>query len=471
MTGDREERDEELGAAIRQLDVPPAGGDFYPRLLARLEAEAEPGTGRPDHPRWRWKAGSPLGLSAAAAALVIVLIVSWVGLPGGDRSSLLGPGPAAAVTAEEVRQRVDSALAGLRSLTGDVHIEYFPGIPNPPPYDPSARDRRPREHFTFVLTSAGDFRVDGLHDGSVSAYSTARGSQRSFSSTAGSSALVAELTGLATGPPDPAPTAPELSRSLGSLVRSFLRSDADVPVEETTHDGRAAWHLVVPLDENGRIVGDLDVTVDQQTGFPLRVIERATSSGGEQLLLRDLRLSNLSVDTALPADTFVPPYPPGTPSVTPVDRGYRRVQLHEVAAVVGYAPLVPQRLPSGFELAEVAVAPTGVPTAGGNPPSRNVVSTAWQRGFDRVVVTTRATGPNRSQWEDPFVWLSSRGAGEAEPITVSTGAASGGTGELRRPVDGGPHAWVVTDDLVVTVVGDLTRQELLDVLGSLQPAR
>ncbi len=54
---------------------------------------------------------------------------------------------------------------------------------------------------------------------------------------------------------------------------------------------------------------------------------------------------------------------------------------------------------------------------------------------------------------------------------MSTGAASGGVGEFRRPLDAGPHAWVVTDNLVVTVAGDLTREELLEVLGSLQPSR
>lgn len=471
MTGEAEERDEELGAAVGQLHVPPPREDFYPRLLARLEAETE--AERPAHPRWRWKAGSPLWLSAAAAVLVVVLVASWVGLPGGERSPLLGPRPAAAVTADEVRVRVDAALAGLRTLTGEVHIEHFPGVPNPPPFDPSLRDRRPPERFNFALTSAGDFRVESVQDNGVTAYSAERGSQRSFSTAPGSATLAAELTGLAPGPPDPAPNSSELSRSLGSLVRSFLRTDADVPVEETTHDGRAAWHLVVPVNVDGRNTGELDVTVDQQTGFPLRVREFVVlaPATGEKALIREVRLSNVAVDTAVAPETFVPSYPPGAPPPTPIDRGYRRVQPQEVEARVGYAPLVPQRLPPGFKLAEVAVATTGAPTAGSNPPSRNVVSMAWQRGFDRVVVTTRTTGPDRSRWEDPFIWLNPQASGRIEPISVSTGAASGGVGEFLMPVDGGPHAWVVTDNVVVTVAGDLTRGELLEVLGSLRQSR
>ena len=470
MTRSFETRDTQLGAALRQLEVPPAGDDFYRRLLARLEAEAEAGTAGAKHGRWRRKPGSPLWLGAAAAVLVVALVASWVGLPGDERSGLLGPGPAAAISADQVRVRVDTALAGLRTLTGEVLIEYFPGVPNPPPYDPSLPDRHPPERFSFAITSAGDLRVDGLHDNSVTAYSAARGTQRSFS-TAGSSTLAAELTGLAPGPPDPAPSATELSRSLGSLVRSFLRTDSDVPVEETTYDGRAAWHLVVPVDVDGRTVVELDVTVDQQTGFPLRVIESVLDRNGEKAPVRDVRLSHLAADTALAPDTFVPPFPPGTPPVSAIDRGYRRVQLDDVAAEVGYAPLLPQRLPSGFQLAEVAVARTGVPTGAGNPPSRNVVSMAWQRGFDRVVVTTRATGPDRSRWVDPFIGLDPRAGGTTEPITVSTGAASGGTGQFRLRADGDAHAWVTTGDLVVTVAGDLSREDLLEVLGSLQRSR
>ncbi|MGH9226000.1 MAG: hypothetical protein ACRD2W_19930 [Acidimicrobiales bacterium] len=467
MTDDGEQRDEELGAALRQLDVPPGREDFYPRLIARLEAEAEHAQAKPMRSRWRWTTGSPLWLGAAAAVLVVVLLVSWVGLPGGR----LGPRRAEAITADEVRARVDAALARLRTLTGELHIDYYPSVPDPPPYDPAVPDRRPPEHFTFALTAAGDFRVDGLHDNSLTAYSSAQGSQRSFSTAPGASTLATELTGLAPGPPDPSPTPTELSRSLGSLVRSFLRTNADVPVEESSYDGRAAWRLVVPASVGNR-ADELDVTVDQQTGFPLRVIEKTGLPGGaERFVSRDLRLSKLVVDGPLTPDTFVPPYPPGAPAVRPVDRGYQRVQQRDVAAAVGYAPLVPQRVPSGFELAEVAVATAGAPTATGNPPSRNVVAMAWQRGFDRVVVTTRETGPDRSRWKDPFAAEDPRTTGVPEPITVATGAVAGGVGEFSLPTESGPHAWVATDRFVVTVAGDLTREELLTILGSLEPAR
>lgn len=466
MTDDVEERDHDLGAALRQLDVPPGREDFYPRLLARLEAEAA--SGKPLPSRRRWAAGPPVWLGAAAAVLVVVLVVGWVGLPGGR----LGPRPAEAITAEAVRARVDTALARLQTLTGELHIDYFPSVPDPPPYDPAVPDRRPPEHFAFAVTSAGDFRVGGLHDNSLTAYSTAQGSQRSFSTAPGASTLATELTGLAPGPPDPSPAPTELSRSLASLVRSFLRTGADVPVEETSYDGRAAWRLVVPVSVGNRTAGELDVIVDQQTGFPLRVIDKVVLPfGTEKFIARELRLSKLVVDRPLAPETFLPPYPAGAPAVRPVDRGYRRVQQRDAAAAVGYAPLVARRLPSGFRLVEVAVATAGAPTAAGNPPSRNVVSMAWQRGFDRVVVTTRETGPDRGRWKDPFAGEDRRTGGPPEPITVTTGAAAGGVGEFSLPAEGGPHAWVATDRLVVTVAGDLTREELLSILGSLEQVR
>ena len=465
MTDDFEERDETLGVALRQLDVPPPREDFYPRLLARLEAESAL-----DRPR-RWMAGSPMWLGAAAAVLVVVLVASWVGLPGGRSSSLLGPNRAEAITADDLRARVDAALSSLQTLTGELS-EHRPPDPGAPPSVPGALEGPPLERYRFALTSAGDFRVDGLHDNSVTAYSTELGTQRSFSTAAGSATLAAEFTGLAPGPPDPAPSPTALSRSLGSLVRAFLRSDADVPVTETTFDGRPAWNVVVPLSVSGRTVDELDVTVDQQTGFPLRVIQINTiPPSGEKVVMRELRVSNLVVGGRLPSDTFVPPYPPGTPPVSSFDRGYRRVSLREVAGAVGYSPLVPQQVPVGFKLAEVAVSTSGAPTAPDNPPSRNVVSLAWQRGFDRFVVTMRETGPDRTRWRNPFRAVDPRAGDAPEPLTIATGSAAGGVGQISVGVSVGQHAWAVTDRLVVTASGDLTREELVQVLGSLQAAR
>jgi len=178
-------------------------------------------------------------------------------------------------------------------------------------------------------------------------------------------------------------------------------------------------------------------------------------------------VSTLRVDEPVDPAIFSPEFPAGTRAPTASDRGYKRVQQREVAAAVGYQPTVPDTVPRGFKLTEIAVARDGANTASGNPPSRNVVSMAWQRGFDRFVVTTRETGPDRARWIDPFRTVS-RLAGSVEPLTIDAGAAQGGRGEVVVVANDVPHAWVVTDRLVVTVSGDLSPEEMRDVLRSLR---
>jgi hypothetical protein len=116
----------------------------------------------------------------------------------------------------------------------------------------------------------------------------------------------------------------------------------------------------------------------------------------------------------------------------------------------------------------VAVARDGAPTAPGNPPSRNVVTAAWQRGFDRFVVSTRETGPDPGRWTDPFRPPGSRGDARVEPTIVSSGVAAGARGEVVVTVGDPPYAWTVNDRFLVTVSGDLSPDELLDVLRSLR---
>lgn len=456
MSDDGEVRDHELGAALRQLPVPPPREVFYPQLLARLQEESP---ARPASRRW-WQPQSPVWFGAAAAVLAIVLMVSWIGLPGGGPSRVLGPRSAEAITADEVRRRVDEALASLRTIQGDVTVDVHVT-------DPDSLVRPGRERHSFVLTSAGDFRLNGLDDGRVTAYSAARGAQRTFGPP-GSGVLSAEVTGLAPGPPDPAPTANLLSRSVGSLVRAFLSSDADVPVTENEFEGRGGWHLVVPLSSRGRVYGELDITVDRETGIPLYIAETEIGINGERVLAREVRVGNLRVDEPVDPEMFSPQFPAGGPAPTPSDRGYRRVQQPEVTAAVGYQPLLPDRVPRGFKVTEIAVAREGAGSAAGNPPSRNVVSMAYQRGFDRFVVSTRETGPDPSRWRDPFRTLGFGSGGAVEPVTITSGAASGARGEVVVAPRDVPHAWVVSDRLVVTVSGDLTPEQMLDVLRSLR---
>ena len=160
---------------------------------------------------------------------------------------------------------------------------------------------------------------------------------------------------------------------------------------------------------------------------------------------------------------------PADAEVMRSDAGFRRVPLERVAATVGYAPRVPRAMPEGYRRAEVAVARRGGPTGveGGNPAAADVVSLAYRRGFDRVLVTTRRAGPDPAAWSDPLA--SGEGLPDRpRPVTVAGGALDGTRARLVVGPRATPHLWAIDEGLVVTVSGDLDAEDLLAVAGSLE---
>jgi hypothetical protein len=165
-------------------------------------------------------------------------------------------------------------------------------------------------------------------------------------------------------------------------------------------------------------------------------------------------------------------FPPGM-EVTRSNGGFRRTSLNGVQPLVGYAPLVPAWLPEGYELAEVAAGPGEVGFTGaeaGNPPSTDVVSLSFRRGFDQFIVTTRLRNiPGYPQeWADPLA----TGEGfvdRPQTAELGRGALSGVEANVLVVPRNIPHLWAQTDDLVVTVGGDLSREELIRVAESLEP--
>lgn len=462
------EHDERLGRALRGLEVPDHGPDFFPRLLHHLEREAARRS-RPHRRRpRRWKGPTTL-LAATAAVLVVAIVASLVGSDGPRPGRGPDEPPVRLISAAEVRARVGGAIGGLRTLQGEValecEVEFGPCLP------PEGGGRATLR-WTFAVTATGDERVTGIGHRDDMSYSAERGEQRSVSE--GPPPLVQVITGLPPGPPDFAARNSLLRREVASFVRAFLATTDDVPVTEVTEGGREAWRVVVPVEPN-KLAGPggsgdaLEMVVDRQSGFPLRVTE---TLGGR--FLREVRLSNLVVDAPVDTDAFVLDLPAG---IRPFrqDAGFRRVALDEVDEAAGYRPVLPDptSLPAGYVMAEVTVAARAQPTGteGGNPPSRNVVSVAYRRGLDRIVVTSRATGsaevcsrvlPGSDPspcWADPLA----SGEGirdEPQPFRLSSGALAGSRAELVLSPRGIPHVWAIGDQLVVTVAGDATGDEL-----------
>jgi hypothetical protein len=425
-------RDEELGAALRELETPEHGPGFHAAVGQRLADERRARAAARRRARIRWGVG--------AAAVVAVAALAAVGIP-----RLAQPEVA---TAAEVQARVRAALATMQSLSGVL-------------VDDGAR-------WEFALTADGHLLLSGPGAGEVIAYDAKAGVVRSAQRSAslgGGPLFYAERRGVAPGPPDAGAPSLVLPRGFGAYVRALLAAD-DPRVREVVYEGRAAWRVDVATVPNAivpELSGDsLEITVDRETGIPVRVLERK-----EGALVRTVRVVGLRVDPELPEGTFRLAFPEGA-EVIRSDDGFRRVELEGVAGVVGYDPLVPAWLPEGFRLAEVAVArqagPTG--TEAGNPASRMVVSLSYRRGLDQFLVTSRLAEPGEV-WDDPLA----TGEGfvdEPEPVRLGDGALAGVDAELLLAPRGIPHLWARTASLVVTVGGDLSRAELVRVAESLR---
>lgn len=453
-------RDEELGRALRKLEVPAHAPGFaraVEEALERATAEERRRAGASSRPQGRrprfrlwWLAPVPL----AAAILLVVWVI------GGFGSKELPLQPQVA-SAAEVEARMVAALAGVRTLRGEMVVVSAEDLAADGAMLPAAGMR-----WSFAVTSNGDFRLSGLSRKEEVAYLAAAGTEQTLWDGDDGRPVAAEGKGLAIGPPDPGPSNWVLSRRLGSVVRALLAED-NQSVVETTYEGRPAWVLDTPVQANrlSTTSGDfLSVTIDQATGFPVKVTE--TRSGS---LIEEVRLEKLEFNPELTAQDFRLTFPEGV-QVGGYDAGFRRVTLDGVKDVVGYEPLLPGSVPDGFKLAEIAVAQVsqGTGKEGMNPESKAVVSMAYRRGLDLLIITTRLVGGDPGRWTDPLA--SGEGfVDEPEPIELRSGALAGAQAQLQIDPRTVPHVWILGEELVVTISGDLSRDELRAVAESLTP--
>jgi len=430
-------RDEELGAALRELGVPEHTATFH-RELRRHLADERVAVRRRFRPNWK----IALGAAATAAAAAIGIIVA---LPS---TKVAG--------AAVVQERLQTALVSMENLSG-VLVDDGPR-------------KGDLQRWRFTLDAAGDVRLQGPGRGEVITYDASTGVARSAQTSAsmgGSTLFYAERRGVAPGPPDQGPPTWVLPGEFAAYVRAAIAA-GDPAVHEVTYRGAPAWQLQVDTIPNA-IAPELSadrfvITIDRRTGLPVRIVE--TKNGR---FLRELRIEDVAVDRKLSPSTFTLRFPQGA-DVMRSDDGFRRVPLRRVAGTVDYAPFVPRWLPDGYRLADVAVARVAGPTGreAGNPPSRMVVSLSYRRGLDQFLVTTRLRGTGT--WGDPLA----TGEGfvdRPQTLRIDAGALRRARAELLIVPRGIPHVWALTGDLVVTVSGDLTRAELVHIANSLHERR
>ena len=435
-------RDHELGAALRELDVPERGADFDAALRRRLEE-------RP--PRRRTWA-----LAAAAAVAVLVAAALALFVPRGSDVA----------SAAQVREAISQALGSAHTITGVFVNREQAG---------SGETR-----WRFEFRSSGSFRITGLGKNNPTDLEYDPGLNVEAYSDIG---LFVWRVGLAPGWPDAAPAGWVLRRDLGSVVGA-LAADPDAAVEEVRYRGRPAWMLRTPTGNPGE---EREITVDRATGIPVR--DRRLRAGR---FAGEWRIDGLRIDAGR-TEVFKLQPRKGQRQTT-YDMGFRRMSVERAADVVGYQPLVPAWLPDGFELGDVGVARTSRPTGSEqhrNPQSRNVVSLRYQRGLDHIVVTTRLAYTRRTaspsirrqapaplspsvapepvifnRWTDPVMGSSVR-TRAPEPVIFKSGALQDVEGHVVIDPNSVPHIWAITKDLVVTIAGNADRAELLRIAESL----
>jgi hypothetical protein len=171
------DRDEKLGAALRELEVPDHRPSFEQELRSLLEEQHAP-QGRLSG--WRIPAAG-VGLAVAAAAVVLLL----VGLPKS------GTGPSTALAAR-VKATVAGRLSHGFTLSGLI-LYRSTGLRGP------ASSRA-----FFAMDFLGNLRVQDLRTHAVAVYDATDGVERSLNTSAslgGTTLFAAERRGIAPGPP------------------------------------------------------------------------------------------------------------------------------------------------------------------------------------------------------------------------------------------------------------------------------
>jgi hypothetical protein len=425
-----DQRDETLGAALRQLPVPDHEPGFWDDLAGRLSGEgATPVVHLDQHRRARRRL-VPLG---AAAAVVAALLGAGLILRDSDK-----PGNQVA-TADRPGEGGGAAAPAM--LTADYTVRGSQGS------DLVESD------FRLTAAADGSFRWTGRDE------TTGDGKQDvAYDAAAQRAVQIVDLkpdgrlaayvtTDIPPGGPDQGIAAAEPLGPVADFVVSLGR------VTEADHaaTGRPVWRYEGPLVED-RLGDGPDMVVaevDRATGVLLTLRSRAQGTPFREL-------SATSVETADQIDRsrFQPDIPPSAETST-FSMGFRPASLDEARAQMPYDVLVPEDVPDGFRLDAVAVnrdKPSTTGAEGMNPPVADIVALRWQKGFQSFTLTLRPT--SGQEWGDPF---GQEGMVYATtPVRTELPGRPALEGELVVDPPSRPHLWGITGDIVVTVDGDLS---------------
>ncbi len=431
-----------IDPVARLAGAHPAAPGFQPAAGApKAVATIADRAGRP-RPLQRWRrALTALGVAAVVLAAVAGALVFGTS----DRP------PDGTRTGRELALMVIDSLDTETNLAVDVTIES---------------DGAAREAVRLVLAADGSWSYSRIDTIDISTYDMTGGEARTLvvgADPSGEASLVGTLTaGLGSGPPDLAATVPPILDDLAAVVPVLVDADAVRGRPDQTDD-QPSWTLErrLPTGPNGS-EETWAISIDRLNGFPLAIERRR----GEEVV-RSTTFAGWTEVTDVGAEAFSTPFPDGiAPSLTAGP--FVASEPGATDALVGRQAPVPGWLPAGFELVAVRVAPTGAdgaPTTGGgtNPPDLAVISVAYQRGPQRLVLTTRVAG-DETAWRDPFT----DGVGAPRRRQLGDGLLNGTQANVGTDGAGRARLWLVDDGLVFTVAGDITAEEAVRVAASLR---
>ncbi len=426
-------------------------------------------------------------LAIAVTAILFVLTVLLITRGPG----LFGTGGGDLPSSDEVRTNVVRAVREMKSLKADFDIQKLDLY------------RAGREGDSLVYTFA-----NGSFSGRV-VYDRAEGYKQEFALTVRDEELErAEIVQTADetrslvgtgnerrllieqnpplGPPDGSlrPELGLLERSLSTAAALIASSDDLVVAGKTELDGRELYEVRGTVRSDDLSRADLiEADLDANNFLPV-IVKRSISKGNadvlgppsaltqeaidtafatnERVTTEYLELSNVTYDDIVLPNELVLDVPNGVDTQRRNSK-FERLTHAEVTSELEYQPLLPRSLPDGFE-EELLANYTGEPQSWGPnktlPKPRHVFHSEYFDGRTTIVVTQRHMS-GKFKLETPPL------AGSGLPVTVERVATDDGTFSYGFSPEVPPHVYGFIGNTFVMASGYATRDQLVDVVASL----
>lgn len=446
------DENQDIKNALDAFEAPSPTDGFFDRIDSAVADEELPQRNNVRHLSRRrlLLTAGPVGI---AAALIVALLV----VQPGDKSTPHVAGPTTSsstpvtppstiktLLASDVIAKSEESLANVNAISASIlTTTNEKGIPD--------------SHGRLRLKADGSYWQNDEH--STISYDATTGTLIDCSGSCQKTVGVVDTDNFA-----------HPSTSYVALMRT-LRSSQAGSLEDDTYNGRPAWKITLNTTVRNLytavITPDADdpvqitMFIDKETAFPVyeKIVQKSK--------VQEIKISDLEINPTFGPHDFDAGF--GQTVQVLSKPQYTRIQLADLSKHAGYVALVPSDIPSGFKLAEVSIGSNHM-YDGSNEFLQNVVVLTYRRGLQSFSVTARDAGKNLT-WEDPV----ENGIEEATPPTTKSvpltdGAFAGTTATLvQRPI--GNHLWGKNVDLVFTVSGDLSDDDMIAAAASLAVQR